>query len=57
MDFYCPADDMDRFVRTVKEICENRDRLSAMGVNGRKYLEKYYDVKRSVMILERHGER
>lgn len=55
--FYCPADDMDRFVRTVKEICENRDRLSAMGVNGRKYLEKYYDVKRSVMILEKHGER
>lgn len=54
--FYCPADDMDLFVRTVKEICENRDRLSVMGENGRKYLEKYYSVERSVAILEKHGK-
>lgn len=55
--FYCPSDDEELFVQTVKEICENRERLPGLGANGRKYLEKYYYVERSVAILESHEKR
>lgn len=55
--FYCPADDVDLFVKTVKEICEKRDELPGLGANGRKYLEENYNVERSVAVLESHGKR
>lgn len=51
--YYTPSDDIEGFVKTIKEICDNRSELIDMGKCGRKYLEDNYDVKSSVEILLR----
>ena len=55
--FFCPSDDISAFVRTIKEICENRGKLPLLGANGRRYLLEKYSVERSVAILESHKAR
>ncbi len=52
--FWCPSDDLDAFVNTVKEICQKKALLPQMGRNGHKYMSFYFNVERSVMILENH---
>jgi glycosyltransferase involved in cell wall biosynthesis len=45
--------EVDNIINKAKEMAKS-ERLSAMGANGRKYLEDKFDVKRSVEILEKH---
>ncbi len=51
--YACIAGDEEEFIRTVKTILEDKDRLLELGQNGRRYLEKYFNVETSVDILER----
>ncbi len=56
--YFTPSDDLEGFVRTVKQIVAERSLLTQKGINGRKYLEEFYNVGRSVDILcgeESHG--
>lgn len=50
--FWCPSDDTDAFVSTVKEICDRREELDEIGNKGYQYLKENYAVERSVRILE-----
>ena len=50
--WWCPSDNTASFVATVRKICEEQESFEELGKNGRKYLEEYFDVKRSVKILE-----
>lgn len=51
--FFTNSDDLDAFVDTIKHICDNRDKLSKLGKNGRDYLIRNYNVESSVKILEK----
>lgn len=55
--YFCVSDDPAAFAQKVKEICENSEILTQLGANGRRYLEKNYNVERSVAILEGHDVR
>lgn len=52
---WCSSDDVDGFCECIKKMCEDREALKKMGANGRKYLEEYFDVERSVEILEKNS--
>ena len=54
--FYTPSDDVEGFVRTVRDICDKRDMLPEMGRRGRKYLEDNYDVALSVKLIEKYAK-
>ena len=55
--WWCPSDDVDSFVDTVKKICSEKDKLAEFGRNGRAYLEENFAVSRSVELLEKALER
>lgn len=50
--FFAKSDDIDGFVKAVKEIIEKADSLKAMGQKGREYLIENYNVTLAVKILE-----
>lgn len=45
--------DVETFINRAKEMARS-NRLDSMGANGRKYLERNFNVNRSVEILEKH---
>ena len=51
--FWTRSGDIDGFTDTLKEIASKKDELKDMGMRGRKYLERYFNVSVSVDILER----
>ncbi len=46
--------DLEGFVRAVEYLCESGSRRADMGMNGRRYLEKYYTVSRTYDIITSH---
>ena len=51
--FWSRSGDIEGFIQTLKDMLKAKDELEELGRNGRKYLEEYFDVSRSVDILER----
>lgn len=51
--WWCDATNIDSIIDTIKEICENKERQILKGENGRRYLEKEFDVEQNVDILEK----
>lgn len=51
--YFTPSDDLEKFVKTIKHICENGEELYEMGKRGREFLIENYNVKNSVKILEK----
>lgn len=49
--YYTPSDDLEGFVRCVKQIVDERDLLPVKGLNGRRFLTENYNVEMSVDIL------
>lgn len=47
------AGDPDAFISGIRRLKENRSRLPELGMNGRRYFERYFNVGVSVDILER----
>ncbi|MCR5627491.1 MAG: glycosyltransferase family 4 protein [Lachnospiraceae bacterium] len=54
--WWCPSDDPTSFIETIEKICDEADSLKELGNNGREYLEKNFNVTRSVEILEKAME-
>lgn len=52
--FYAPSDDLNQFVSSIHNICEQKNELREMGQRGKNYLLEHYNVERSVDILLRH---
>lgn len=52
--YFCPSDDVEKFVAVIQNICENKDLQSVKGNNGYAYLKEHYSVEQSVTILEKH---
>ncbi len=50
--WWCASDDVESFAETIKKICDEKDKLTEYGENGRKYLEENFAVARSVELLE-----
>lgn len=49
---WCASDDLEAFCNHVKTLCENQELRKQYGMNGRRYLEQNFDVKRSVELIE-----
>ncbi|MDN6731730.1 MAG: glycosyltransferase family 4 protein, partial [Atopostipes suicloacalis] len=52
--FWCESGDLESFIGYAKQLSSDKDLRKEMGQNGRKYLEKYYDVTYTVEKLLRH---
>ena len=50
--YWCYSGDEKAFAGTVKKIVSEKELLSSLGRNGRRYLKEYFNVERSVDILE-----
>lgn len=55
--FYSIHGDLKQFKTKFNKLIKDEELRRKMGVNGRKYFEKNYDVKKSVKILEDYGSR
>ncbi len=53
---WCPSDDADAFCDCVEEMIGNRAELAQYGENGRRYLERHFDVTRSVALIEKANQ-
>lgn len=49
---WCSSDDPDAFISCVEELVSHPEKLMQYGMNGRKYFEEHFDVKRSVEMIE-----
>lgn len=50
--WWCDATEMESIVETIKKICENKEQQILKGENGRRYLEREFDVEINADILE-----
>lgn len=50
--YWCDARSVSEFCRAVNKLCENDCNRYLFGMNGRKYMEKNFDVRKSVELLE-----
>ena len=52
----CP--DVDQICSAIKDLISNRDKIESMGLNGRKFVEKYHDyreiAKQYIEIFEKY---
>lgn len=51
--WWCDAENSSEIVKTIKYICNNKNHQISRGENSFKYLEKFFNVKNNVEILER----
>lgn len=51
---WCCSDSIEDFVLIIESLAADEEQRTLMGVNGRQYLEKNFDVKRSVELLINH---
>ena len=49
---WCASDDVAQFCENVKQLCQDEQLRHQYGMNGRRYLEQNFDVKRSVELIE-----
>jgi len=52
--FWCESKDADPFIKYAKELTEDSELRKVMGNNGRKYLEKNYNIAYTVDTLLKH---
>lgn len=52
---WCHSKSLSAFSSAVKKLSEQSEARKMMGMNGRKYMERYFDVSVSVELLERYG--
>src|SRR5699024_10422813 len=52
--FWCESKDVDPFIDSAKKLAGNSELRKKMGRNGRRYLEKNYNIKDTVDILLKH---
>ncbi|MCR5651445.1 MAG: glycosyltransferase family 4 protein [Lachnospiraceae bacterium] len=52
--WWAPSGNMDEFIKILKKIVSEKDTMKPKGMNGRHYLEEYFDVKRSAEIFEKN---
>ena len=46
------SDEMDVFINNIHQLAQNKEKRVVMGNNGRKYLEKNFDICYSIQQLE-----
>lgn len=51
--YWCESNAIDNFIKVIKKFCSDVDR-TLMGLKGRIYMEKHFDVKESVILLEEY---
>lgn len=51
---WCASDDITGFIAGVDELLSDPVERNQKGMNGRKYLEKYFQVEKSVELLEKY---
>ncbi len=52
---WCASDDVDAFCENVERLCADEALRRRLGGNGRRYLEQYFDVRRSAELIESYG--
>ncbi|MHC1682792.1 MAG: glycosyltransferase family 4 protein [Clostridiaceae bacterium] len=52
--FWCESGDLESFVSFAKELSLDKDLRILMGINGRRYLEKHYDIRKTIDTIIKH---
>jgi glycosyltransferase involved in cell wall biosynthesis len=52
--FWCESGDLDSFINYAKQLSEDEELRAQMGSNSRIYLEKHYDITKTIDILLKH---
>ncbi len=52
--FWCESGDINSFVHYAQDLAKNEGLRSEMGLNGRIYLERNYDITKTIEILLKH---
>lgn len=51
--FLVPEKDPDAIFEKIKYLADNPERMRGMGIAGRDYVEKKYDINKNIMVLEK----
>jgi len=51
---WCESGDLEGFIQKAKQLSSDKHRRKVMGKNGRNYLEKNYDISKTVQIILKH---
>lgn len=52
---WCASDDVNAFCENVERLCADEALRRRLGGNGRRYLEQYFNVRRSAELIESYG--
>lgn len=52
--FWCESTDVNKFIKYAQILSSDKNLRNEMGLNGRKYLENNYDIRKAVNILLKH---
>lgn len=53
---WCESNDVGEFIKHAKKLSVDKDIRQNMGINGRRYLEQNYDIRKTIDILLKHLE-